>query len=140
MTTEQEPGGQEDFVLPVIFLGREIYARMPTAEQLLVWRRTVNRLTDAPIDASWNGSEVLTALERLLKIINSLMANKADIEWLDDQFLLGAIDFQKLAPFVTLVADKFAEAAEAEGNRETRRAATKKATAKKAIRKKATTS
>jgi hypothetical protein len=68
------------------------------------------------------------------------MANKADIEWLDDQFLLGAIDFQKLAPFVTLVADKFAEAAEAEGNRETRRAATKKATAKKAIRKKATTS
>jgi hypothetical protein len=138
MTDQQEaaPAVPE---LPVMFMGREIYCRMPEAEQLLVWQRTVRRLSDAPINASWTGSEVLTALERLLKIVNSLMANKADIEWLDDQFLERKINFQTLAPFITLVTEAFAKAAEEEGNREDRRAATKKTPAKKAARKKAST-
>ena len=137
MTTEETT--MEEFpALPVTFMGREIYARMPSPEQLLVWQRTVRRLTDAPIDASWTGSEVMNALERLLKIVNSLMANKADIEWLDDEFLSGTIGFRNLAPFITLVTDAFAKAAEEEGNRETRRAA-KKTPAKKAARKKAST-
>jgi hypothetical protein len=138
MTDQQEaaPAVPE---LPVMFMDREIYCRMPEAEQLLVWQRTVRRLSDAPINASWTGSEVLTALERLLKIVNSLMANKADIEWLDDQFLERKINFQTLAPFITLVTEAFAKAAEEEGNREDRRAATKKTPAKKAARKKAST-
>lgn len=137
--TDQEEADQEFPVLPVMFHGREIYARMPTPEQLVVWQRTVKRLQEAPIDASWTGSEVMVALERLLKIINSLMAHKVDIEWLDDKFLEGELDFQKLSPFIVLVTDAFADAAEAEGNREDRRAAAKKTPAKKAARKKAST-
>ena len=119
MTIDPEPEGadQTQFELPVMLMGREIYCRMPSAEQLLVWQRTVKRLTEAPMDASWTGSEVLAALERLLKIVNSLMANKADIEWLDDQFLEGKIHFQNLAPFITLVTKAFADKAEEEGNR-----------------------
>lgn len=95
--------------LPVMLLGREIYTRMPTPEQLLVWQRTVNRLTQAPVDTSWTGSEVMAALERLRKIVDSLMVNNADRDWLDDQFLEGTLDFRRLAPFITDVTVAFQE-------------------------------
>lgn len=142
MTTEQvAPDGAEEETaapveLPVMLLDREIYCRMPTPEQLLVWQRTVNRLTEAPVDASWTGSEVMAALERLRKIVDSLMVNRADRDWLDDQFLEGTVDFKGLAPFITDVTTAFQEFAAANGNREERRAA-KKTTTKKATRKKA---
>lgn len=129
-----ETADQTTLELPVTFLGREIYCRMPTPEQLLVWQRTVRRLSDAPMDASWTGSEVMGALERLRKIIDSLMVNRVDIDWLDDQFLDGTATFRNLAPFITEVTTAFAEVA---GNRETRRAATKKTPAMRVARKKA---
>lgn len=140
MTTDPTAEGAEQtkLELPVTLMGREIYCRMPSPEQLLVWQRTVKRLTEAPINASWTGSEVMAALERLRKIIDSLMINRADVDWLDDQFLEETVTFQNLAPFITDVTEAFAEAAEAEGNRADRRAAAKKP-AKKAARKKAST-
>ena len=140
MTTDPAAEGadQTQLELPVMLMGREIYCRMPSLEQLLVWERTVKRLTEAPMDASWTGSEVMAALERLRKIIDSLMVNRADVDWLDDQFLEKKVTFKELAPFITDVTDAFAEAAEAEGNRADRRAA-KKTPAKKATRKKAST-
>ena len=124
--------------LPVMLLDREIFVRMPTPEQLLVWQRTVKRLTEAPVDASWSGSQVMTALERLRKIVDSMMANPADRDWLDDQFLEGTVDFRGLAPFITDVTTAFQEFAAANGNRDERRAAKKAGPAKKAARKKAT--
>lgn len=127
--------------LPVMLLDREIFVRMPTPEQLLVWQRTVNRLTTAPVDASWTGSEVMAALERLRKIVDTMMVNRADRDWLDDQFLEGTVDFRGLAPFITDVTTAFQEFAAAQvqehGTRSEKRAA-KKAPAKKATRKKAT--
>jgi hypothetical protein len=141
MTTDPtaEDADQTQLELPVMFMGREIYARMPSPEQLLVWQRTVKRLTEAPINASWTGSEVMSALERLRKIIDSLMVNRSDVDWLDDQFLEEAITFKELAPFIADVTEAFAKAAEAEGNRADRRTA-QKTPAKKAARKKASTS
>lgn len=131
MTTEQDEGATEAPVeLPVMLLGREIYARFPSPEQLLVWQRTVDRLTTAPVNASWTGSEVMAALERLRKIVDSIVVNKADVDWMDDRFLDKTLDFQRLAPFITDVTTAFAEYAEAQGNRQERRAA-KKTTAKK---------
>lgn len=140
MTTDPATEGADptQIELPVMLLDREIYCHMPSPEQLLVWQRTVRRLTEAPMDASWTGSEVMNALERLRKIIDSLMVNRADRDWLDDQFLDETITFKDLAPFITKVTEAFARAAEEEGNRADRRAA-KKAPAKKAARKKVTT-
>jgi hypothetical protein len=140
MTTDQATEGAEQtqLELPVQLMGREIFCRMPSPEQLLVWQRTVKRLTEAPIDASWTGSEVMSALERLRKIIDTLMVNRADVDWLDDQFLEETVTFKELAPFITDVTEAFAKAAEEEGNRADRRAATK-TPAKKAARKKAST-
>lgn len=123
--------------LPVMLKGREIYVRMPSPEQLLVWERTVKRLTEAPVNASWSGSEVLAALERLRRIVDTLMVNRTDVDWLDDQFLDGGLNFQALAPFIAEVVTAFQEFAAANGNRGERRTAAKPA--KKAARKKAAT-
>lgn len=141
MTTEQatpEPEEVAPVELPVMLLDREIYSRMPSPEQLIVWQRTIKRLEGAPMDASWTGSEVMAALERLRKIVDTLLVNRADIDWLDDQFLDGTLTFQTLAPFITAVVNAFQEFSEAQlqehGTRAEKRAA-KKAPAKKATRK-----
>lgn len=141
MTTETaaaEPAEDEAPVeLPVMFMGREIYSRFPSPEQLIVWQRTIKRLETAPMDASWTGSEVMAALERLRKIVDTLMVNRADVDWLDDQFLDETVTFKSLAPFITDVVTAFQEFAAAQGTRAEKRAA-KKTPAKKATRKAAT--
>ena len=115
---------------------RTMWVRVPRPEQLLVWQRTVDRLSAAPLTASWTGSEVMAALERLRTIVDSLLVNKSDVAWLDDRFLDGSMTFQTLTPFITETVSAFQQAAAESGNREERRGAAKKA-AKKAARKKA---
>lgn len=137
MTTETvapEADDQAALELPVMLLDREIFSRMPSPEQLIVWQRTIKRLENADMDASWTGSEVMAALERLRKIVDTLIVNRADIDWLDDQFLDETLTFQTLAPFITAVVTAFQDYAEANGTRAEKRAA-KKAPAKKAARK-----
>jgi len=127
----EEPPEQE-----IDFQGRKMWVRMPRSEQLLVWRRTLHQLENTG-GSDWTADTVMAALERLRKIIDTVLVNKVDITWLDDQFLDSALTFQDITPIVVKAIDAFADAAEAEGNREDRRAA--KAT-KKAVRKKAATS
>ena len=143
MTEQAAPVAEEEVTIPEVevqFQGRSIWARMPSPEQLLVWDRTVRNLTDAPVDESWTGSQVMRALDRLRRIVDTILVNKADVEWMDDQFLDGKLTFRGLAPFIAKVVDAFADAAEqanATSNRAAKRAAAKKP-AKKAARKKAT--
>jgi hypothetical protein len=137
MTTETvaaEPAEEAPIELPVMLLDREIFSRMPSPEQLIVWQRTIKRLERVDDNTSWTGSEVMAALERLRKIVDTLLVNRADIDWLDDQFLDETLTFQTLAPFITNVVTAFQEYAAAQGNREERRAV-KKTPAKKATRK-----
>lgn len=117
------------------FLGRTLWVRMPSPEQLLVWKRTVNQLRGADV-SGWNGEQVMKALERTRKIIDSILANGVDVEWLDDEMLAGRIGLRETAQIIQKTVDAFVDAAEREGNRETQRAA-KKAPGKKAVRKKA---
>lgn len=141
--TEQEEGGGLPAELEITFTypaGDETKTRMmwvkrPTPEQLLVWQRTVTKLTNAPVTASWTGSEVMGALERLRKIVDSLLVNRADTDWIDDQFLDGTLTFETLTPLVTETTLAFQKAAAEGGNREERRAAAKTKPAKKAARK-----
>lgn len=121
--------------LPVQFRGREVYVRLPTPEQLLVWQRTVRQLQNADT-ASFSGAEALRALDRARRIIDSVIANPSDKDWLDDEFLDGTMGLKDAGALITLTVEAFSEAAENEGNRETRRT-TKKAAPKKAARKKA---
>lgn len=127
--------------LEIDFLDRKLWVRMPTAEQLLVWKRTLKQLQEAEV-RSWNAEQVMIALERTRKIIDSVLVNKADVTWLDDEMLEGTIDLQGTSEIINKTVEAYAEAAEREkaehGTRAERRAAksTKPAKpAKKAVRK-----
>ncbi len=125
--TEPTPPPEREVEL----LGRKIFVRFPSPEQLMVWQRTLTKLQGADVDG-WNATQVMAALERMRKIIDSLIANPTDVDWLDDQMLEGTIGLRELIPFFTDTVKTFADEAVAEGNRETRRAAAKPA--KKAAR------
>jgi hypothetical protein len=118
------------------FAGRTLWVKMPSPEQLLVWKRTLRKLQGAEVQG-WNGEQVMAALERTRSIIDSVLAHDVDKDWLDDEMLAGRVGLKDTAQIINATVDAFATAAEAEGNRETRRAAAKKAPAKKATRKKA---
>jgi hypothetical protein len=122
--------------LEITFNDRKMWVRMPRPEQILVWRRTLRQLQEAEVQG-WNAEQVMIALERTRKIIDSVLVNKTDVTWLDDEMLEGTIDLMGTARIINLTVEAFADAAAEEGNRETRRAA-KKTPAKKATRKKET--
>lgn len=119
--------------LPIQFMGREIWVKMPTPEQLLVWKRTLRQLQSAEVEG-WNAEQVMIALERTRKIIDSILVNKPDVVWLDDEMLEGNINLIGTSEIINTTVAAFIEAAQAEGNRQARRTATKK-TPKKAVRK-----
>jgi hypothetical protein len=138
MTEQTEAAGAPDVPpeLEIEHAGRKFWVRMPSPEQLLVWKRTLRQLQGAEI-AGWNAEQVMVALERTRKIIDSVLIHSADVTWLDDEMLAGNIDLMGTAEIIQKTVEAFVDAAETEGNRETRRAAKKAAPAKKAARKKA---
>lgn len=134
--TEQSEAPDQPTVMPeqeIELKGRKMWARMPSPEQLLVWKRTLNQLQGADVKG-WNSAQVMKALERSRMIVDSLLVHEVDKEWLDDEMLADRLKMMEAASIIQLTVDAFAAAAEAEGNRETQRAA-KTAPAKKARRK-----
>lgn len=120
--------------LDIQFKGRTLWVRMPTPEQLLVWRRTLRKLEGVTDGGDWNAEQVMNALERARSIVDSTLVNAPDVDWLDDEMLAKRADLKDVVEIIQMTVDRFAEAAQSEGNRETRRAA-KKASGKKAARK-----
>jgi hypothetical protein len=127
--TDQEVAEPER---PIMFNGREMYVWMPRPEQLLVWRRTLRRLQDME-ENDWTADEVMKALERTRKIIDSVLVNETDKDWLDDQMLDRKLTLKDTGGIIQLTVEAFADAAKGEGNRQTKRAA-KKVAPKKAAR------
>lgn len=134
MTEQTEiPAEIERPTREIPFRDRSFMLRMPTPEQLLVWQRTVKQLQGADT-ASWDGNEVMRALERARKIIDSLLSDPRDIEWLDDEMLAGNLGLREVAPIILDALKAFQDGADEKTdpvNREERRAV-KKATRKKA--------
>ena len=129
MTEPNEPD-----VMPereIDFQGRKMWVRMPSIEQSLVWKRTLGRLQEISDQDStnWNGEQIISAIARARKLIDSLLVHEVDREWLDDQMLDRKVGMIEVASIIQKATEAFA----ADGNRETRRAA-KKATRKKATR------
>lgn len=112
----------------ITFCDREIRVAMPSPEQIMVWQRTLERLQNADI-SDWSGRDVLAALERTRKIIDSILMDEADKDWLDDEMLAGRIGLKESADIVVKAQATFM-------NRDQRRASAKK-TASPAKRKKA---
>lgn len=113
------------------FRGRKLWVRLPGPEQLLVWKRTLSKLQNMET-SDWTGDQVMAALERTRKIIDSLLINEADKDWLDDQMLESQVGLLETAHIIQLATEAF----QVDGNREQRRAAAKP---KKAARRKAGT-
>lgn len=117
----------------ITFRDRPIWVHLPTPEQLLVWKRVLRQLqTPGDLDAS----QVMQALERARKIIDSVLVNRLDIDWLDDLMLDGDLTLNDAAGILQSTLDAFA--LQGESNRADRRAA-KSAKPKKVTRRKATT-
>lgn len=123
--------------LEIEFMGRTLWVRMPKPEQLLVWKRTLRQLQSAEVEG-WNAEQVMTALERTRRIIDTVLVNSVDVTWLDDEMLDLRLDLKSMAEIINKTVEAYAEAAEREkaedGTRAERRAA-KKTTGKKAARK-----
>jgi hypothetical protein len=117
----------------ITFRDRVLWVRMPSPEQLLVWKRTLKQLQTAEI-TGWTGEKVMAALERTRLIIDSVLLHDTDKEWMDDEMLAGNLKLPETSQIILLAVESFTEA----GNREERRAA-KKVNPKKAARKAAPT-
>ncbi len=128
-----EPQTQVSPELDITFRDRQIWVKMPSPEQILVWKRTLKQLQGAEV-SGWNGDQVMKALERSRLIIDSVIAHEPDKDWLDEEMLAGNIGLMESAQIINMALERFAEAAQENGNREDRRQAAKK-TAKKATRK-----
>lgn len=137
-----EQGTENAYELPpeleITFRDRKLWVRMPTPEQILVWKRTLVQLQSAEVDG-WNAEQVMAALERTRKIIDSVLVHRVDVDWLDDEMLARRVDLKGTAEIINRTVEVYAEAAEAEraehGTRSERRAAATKKPGKKAARK-----
>jgi hypothetical protein len=123
--------------LPITFKDREIWVRMPSPEQLLVWKRILGQLQRVEVEG-WNGEQAMAALERTRRIIDSVLVHRTDVDWLDDEMLDGKVGLMGSAEIINKTVEAFADAAQAEraehGTRTERRAA-KTTKPKKAARK-----
>lgn len=87
------------------FMGREIAVAPPTAERMVVWKNTVDRLS--VFNASMPKDEQMRLLGRAVKVIQSVMANVDDQDWLDDQLLDGTLTLEQAADIITLAVDEY---------------------------------
>lgn len=126
-----EQSTEERETREVEYLGRTWTAVMPAPEQLLVWQRTLTRLSGETMEG-WDGARVLQALDRIRNIIDSVLSPQ-DVDYLDDQMLLGKFKLEQAHGLMMEVIKAFKV-----NNREDRRAAERPA-ARRAPAKKAAT-
>lgn len=112
-------GETPDQPVPTItFRGRTMPVVQPVIEQLDVWNRTVDRLRDLQeaISAARTAEEKAAADEalersgmklvsRLSRIIQSVLPDEADHDWLDEQFLRRQFTYLQAADIISLALD-----------------------------------
>lgn len=107
---------EDDQPLAVIaFEGRELTVRRPAPEQLGVWSRTAGRLNkvrDAAgaMTKEQQGQEAAKLLGLAIKIIESVLVEEADKEWLEDRMLAGGkggLKLERASDIITLTVTEF---------------------------------
>jgi hypothetical protein len=102
--TEQQPAGATE--REIEFRGRTMWAKLPSDEQILVYSRTLKQL-DSPEAQSWNGEQALKALDRTLRIVQAVLVNRLDREWLEDEMLEERITLPDACQIIQLTAEAF---------------------------------
>lgn len=85
---------------------RKMTVRMPGPEQLAVWQRTARRMAGVDPQAL-TSEEAMKLLDRGLRVIQSVLVDAADRDWLEDQLLDGNTTLEEAAKIVTLAMDAF---------------------------------
>lgn len=110
---------------PIVFQGREMWVRLPSEEQIIVYGRTLDQLRAADT-ADWDGPQALKLLDRALRIIQTVL-NPADREWIEDRMLDGELKLVEACQIMQLTVDAFTD-----GKTPAKKAAPKRAARRKA--------
>lgn len=94
-----KPSNPNEGIVP--FRGRNIKVSRPTEAQMAVWQRIANRLsTTTPSDAS-------KILDRYFTIVDTILVDEVDRDWLEDQMLGGQIEIQDASDIVLAAVKLF---------------------------------
>lgn len=115
----------------ITFRGRKIRVAMPSPEQVMVWQRTLAKLENAKT-SDWTGKEVMAALERTRMIIDAIIKDPADVDWLDDEMLAGRVGMKDASEILLEAQKAFMKPAK---KAPAKKAAAKKAPAKRVAKK-----
>lgn len=118
-TESKEEERPEPIVKTVTLKGRKVRIHTPKPEQVMIWQRVMNRLSNMGNDVT--GEQALNALDRARKIIDSVLVDEADIEWLDDQMLDGSLGFKEMADFMLRAAKTLSKESEKQATSSTAR-------------------
>jgi len=95
---------------PVDFYGRQVLVLRPTAEQIAVWQRVAKRQAALNGDKMTN-EDAMALLDRAMRIVETILADKADRDWLEDQMLDGVLRLDQVVSIVGLTADAYSDTA-----------------------------
>lgn len=96
-----------DAVTPVPFKGRTIMVKLPTPEQLTMYRRLSRQFQDMARTGAAEHMELdeaLRQLDRATRLVQSVMADADDREWLEDMLLEGNVKMEECS---TLLREAF---------------------------------
>jgi len=113
------------------FRDRTMKVRMPTAEQLAVWKRLANRAQFIGTAAeppkpcpeckgsgcdtchgtgSARPGEIMKLYDRALKIVMSVLVDEHDRDWVEDEFLEGRLEILAASEILTKTVDEMVKA------------------------------
>lgn len=127
-TAQGEADGPQEQA-DVTWRDRVIRVKLPTIEQMTMYRRLSARFQALGDAAARPGAEPMTMEEatkhfdRAVKLVTSVMVNGEDIEWLEDEMLEGRVSLPDTSDLLKLAFDKLGEANAQYVNRQERRAA-----------------
>lgn len=92
----------------VTFQGRVMAVKLPTGEQLAAWQRIITRLEDAKAE-DMSAAQALKLLDRAARIIDSVLVDEADIDWLEDGRIDGTVQTQEALSIVVDAVKSFGD-------------------------------
>lgn len=122
------PDGEVDLetlTAEVPFRGRMILVKMPTLEQLTIFRRLADRFA-ALQDKEISAEEALRYYDRGLRIITAVVVKDDDKAWIEDLLLDGEMRLPDGLPLLHQATEALKEEADSQGNRATRRKAARR--------------
>lgn len=87
-------------------LGRKVTIKHPGSMQLAAWNRTIKRFEPFTEDdktgelSEEEREEFMTLLDRMYRMVMSILADEKDKDWLDDQMLDGNVTDESLKDFL----------------------------------------